>query len=92
VSLVVGGLGKGKDTLALTCEIDILGKKNRSFFYQHNVFFNATNKAADILTMGFDWVLVGVLKMTWKPRKGEGGNRSTVHEGPTIVPAVSAGM
>lgn len=31
-------------------ETDILGKKNRSFWYRHNVFFKATDWVADRLT------------------------------------------
>lgn len=34
--------------------VDILGKKNRSFFYRHNVFFKVTDWIADKIVAPFD--------------------------------------
>lgn len=45
---------KSRDMLGvcgfLTSMADVLGKKNRSFFWRHNVFFKVTDWIADRLT------------------------------------------
>jgi hypothetical protein len=46
---------------ALIADKDIFGKKSRSFFHRHNVFFKFTDAIADKIMVPLDWVARKVL-------------------------------